>query len=175
MYCIGCGADNFEGSLRCVRCGHDLATLRTDEYTKPKIDSSSPILWNPDAAAILSILFSPIFGAIICALNWRRLGQPRRALVSWLWAVFIFLFLVIVGIGAAHSVGGAGQFDRYNIYSRFTHWGILPIWYFIAAREQGKYIMQQLHGQYFRESWFIPVVAAILLIGSIYGLMEILW
>ncbi len=169
MYCIGCGADNLECSAHCIRCGHGLATLRTDKYTRPAVSSSSAVLWNPDVAALLSIPFTPIFGAIIHALNWRRLGNSRRAVAAWLWAAFIlcaFIGVYYYGV-AAHLSESA-----INAYLRFTQMIMLPLWYFAAARAQGKFIVKQLRGEYFRESWFAPVAVAIVLIGSMYALSE---
>lgn len=168
MYCIGCGADNTEGSAHCIRCGQDLATLRTDRYTKPAINPASPILWNPDVAALLSIAFTPVFGAAIHALNWRRLGQNRRAAVSWIWATFILLAFLGIGFYAA-----AAQISEHATDGlvRLTQLFTLILWYFGAARTQGKHIAGKIHNEYFRESWFIPVSVAVILVGALYGLM----
>jgi len=171
MYCIGCGLENIEGTARCIRCGQDLFSLRTDKYTKPGIDSSRPFLWNPDIAALLSMLFSPIFGAIIHALNWRRLGQPRRAIAAWLWAGLILLVFFGVAI-----YGGIARVNERAIDASFrlTQLSTLFLWYFGTARAQGKFIVGQFRNEYHRESWFNPVLVAIVLIGSAYGLMDAL-
>ena len=171
MYCIACGADNLESSARCIRCGHGLSTLRTDKYESPAVPSSSAVLWNPDVAALLSIPFSPIFGAIIHALNWRRLGESRRAAMAWLWAVFILLAFVGVALYGEVAHLNEGAIDA---YLRFTQMIILPLWYFATARAQGKFVAKQLRGEYFRKGWFTPVAVAIVLIGSLYGLPEVL-
>lgn len=167
MYCIGCGAENIEGSARCIRCGHDLATLRTDIYTKPTVDSSSVILWNPDVAALLSIPFSPIFGSIIHALNWRRLGEHRRATVSWIWAAFILLAVLTVNVFGASARLSASTIDG---YLKLTQFVTLILWYFGTARSQGKYIVNKMRNEYRRESWLIPLCIAVILVGSLYGL-----
>ena len=166
MYCIGCGLENIEGSARCIRCGQDLATLRTDIYTKPTIDPSSVVLWNPDVAALLSLPFSPIFGSIIHALNWRRLGQPRRELVAWIWAASILLGLVGIAILGAFARLSEGAIEG---YLRVAHILIFFLWYFVTARSQGKYIVKEIRNEYRRESWFVPLCLAIILIGSLYG------
>ena len=36
-------------------------------------------LWNPDAAACWSMLFTPLFGTILVIRNWEALGEPKRA------------------------------------------------------------------------------------------------
>lgn len=61
-----------------------------------------------------------------------------------------------------------------NAYLRFTQMIMLPLWYFATARAQGKFVVKQLRGEYFRESWFAPVAVAIVLIGSLYALSEFL-
>lgn len=171
MYCIGCGADNIEGSMHCIRCGQDLSTLRADQYTKSEIAAASAILWNPDFAALLSIPFTPVFGAIIHALNWSRLGQSRRAMVAWLWVVFVLVAYSCVGIYG--SIAQLGE-NTIEAYLRVTQMVILPFWYFATARAQGKYIVHQLKGQYFRESWLIPIAVSIIIVGALYGLTEAL-
>lgn len=171
MYCIGCGLENLEGSAHCIRCGQNLITLRTDQYTKPAVDSSSPILWNPDMAALLSIPFSPIFGAAIHALNWKRLGQPHRAKTAWYWTALIVLAFLSVGI-----YGGIAQLEERNIDAcmRLTQLLTLIPWYFGAARGQGKYLMREMRGEYRKESWFVPVSLAIILTGLLWGSAELL-
>lgn len=39
-------------------------------------------LWNPNAAGLWSLLFTPIFGSIIHMKNWNALGQPEKARAS---------------------------------------------------------------------------------------------
>lgn len=167
MYCIGCGADNIEGSARCIRCGHDLVTLRTDVYTKPAASQSSVILWNPDVAALLSIPFSPIFGATIHALNWQRLGQRRSATTAWIWAGAILLSVVVVSVYGAMAQVNESALE--GIY-RFIQLGTLVLWYFGSARGQGKYVVREMRNAYRRESWFVPICVAIILIGALWGL-----
>ena len=52
-------------------------------------------LFNPAAAAALSILFTPIFGAQLQALNWTALGEPGLARSSRLW---VRMTLWLIGI-----------------------------------------------------------------------------
>jgi hypothetical protein len=167
MYCIGCGAENIEGSAHCIRCGHALITLRTDTYTKPTVDSSSVALWNPDVAALLSIPFSPILGSIIIALNWRRLGQPRRARAACIWTAFIILAVLVVLIFGANERLSESAIDG---YLRLTQFITLILWYFGSARAQGKYIVKEIRNEYRRESWFTPLCLGVILIASLYGL-----
>jgi hypothetical protein len=171
MYCIGCGAENIEGSAHCIRCGHGLATLRTDIYTKPTVDSSSVFLWNPDVAALLSIPFSPIFGSVIHALNWRRLGEPRRAMASWIWAAFLLSAVLIIPIFGANARLSASVIDG---YLKLTQFVTLILWYFGTARTQSKYVVNKIRNQYHRESWLIPICVAVILVASLYGLARLI-
>lgn len=164
MYCISCGENNHEGSARCIRCGHDLGSLREGQFKKAQLDSSSIALWNPDVAALLSLLFSPAFGAIIHALNWLRLGQRRRATNAWLWALFILVAKVVYSIYAMNANSDKLTWsDGYKL----MQFVMIILWYFCAARSQGQYIAREMRGGYRRESWFIPVCIAIIMFGSL--------
>jgi hypothetical protein len=44
-----------------------------------------PELYNPAVAAVLSLLFTPIFGAQLQALNWAELGETSQVRASRLW------------------------------------------------------------------------------------------
>ncbi len=168
MYCIGCGLENIEGTANCIRCGQNLSSLRTDQYSPPAVDASRPFLWNPDVAALLSIPFSPIFGAVIHALNWRRLGFPRRATAAWLWAGLILLAFLGVGIYGEVARIGSSSLDG---YFKLTQFSMLILWYFGTARAQGKFIVDQLHREYVRESWVNPLLAALVVLGACYGIL----
>lgn len=171
MYCIGCGVENIEGSAHCIRCGNSLVTLRTDRPAKPSVRASSAKLWNPDVAALLSIPFSAVFGAIIHALNWRRLGLRHRAVAAGIWALSILLALLGVAV-----YGFAAQLDEKSIegYFGLTQIVTLVLWYFAAARRQGKYITHQLRNEYLRESWFVPVAMVVGLTGYLHLLDRML-
>ena len=42
-------------------------------------NSVKPKLWNPNAATLWSLLFSPVFGAWIHAKNWEELGNEEES------------------------------------------------------------------------------------------------
>lgn len=44
---------------------------------------------------------------------------------------------------------------------------MIILWYFCVARSQGQYIAREMRGGYRRESWFIPVCIAIIMLGSL--------
>jgi hypothetical protein len=42
----------------------------------------SPALWNPNAAASWSLLFTPIFGSLLHMKNWQAMGNREKAASS---------------------------------------------------------------------------------------------
>ena len=69
-------------------------------------ESSAIKLWNPNAAANLAILFSPIFSAWLMAKNWHELGKPDEAKKSMMWVKIWIGFLpvyLLVAAGSRHS------------------------------------------------------------------------
>lgn len=168
MYCIGCGIENMQGSARCIRCGHDLSSLRTDLYKSAPVGSSSVVLWNPDVAALLSLPFTPLFGTVIHALNWRRLGQPHRATAAWGWVAVAFVLFIVVPFGA--SVAG---YEERSIdgFLRIANMVALVIWYFTAARGQSKYVTKELRNEYVKESWFTPIWIVLMIVATLYALI----
>ena len=69
--------------------------------SQPKT-ASRPALYNPIAACLLALLFTPIFGALLQARNWDALGEHGRARASrmWvrttLWLLFVFVIMQAV-------------------------------------------------------------------------------
>ena len=87
-------------------------------------------LWNPDASANWSLLFSIIFGAWLHAKNWEELGEAKKAKKSMLW-VYSGITILIVNMITVELI------DKSFIAIFF--W-LLLIWYFLCARKQVKYI-----------------------------------
>ena len=64
--------------------------------------ANRPALYNPTAACVLALLFTPIFGALLQARNWDALGEHGRARASrmWvrttLWLLFVFVIMQAV-------------------------------------------------------------------------------
>ena len=64
--------------------------MSIDPYAPPQTDLSAPAaelennppLWNPNAAAMWSLLFSPVFGALVHMKNWQAMGEPEKAAAS---------------------------------------------------------------------------------------------
>lgn len=56
-------------------------------------ERNPPPLWNPNAAANWSLLFSPAFGAFLHMKNWQALGQPNKATSAKVWFVLSLVVL----------------------------------------------------------------------------------
>lgn len=104
----------------------------------------SPKLWNPNAAANWSLLFTPVFGAWLHAKNWQALGQLDQASISMRWVWCGFLFLAIVPF-LPDSLGSAPGI------------GFVFAWYFTSAKAQIKYISEH-KVNYNKQSWIKPLL-----------------
>jgi len=110
-------------------------------------------LWNPDLAAALSVVFTPVFGAVIHALNWSRLRQDARARAGWTWA----FTLGAVTVAALGYTALAKRDVKAVALLQLVMAVCLVWWYFGAARAQAKFVVDELKGDYSRASWFTPV------------------
>src|SRR3990172_9439245 len=84
---------------------------------------TAPALWNPEAAGGWSLIFTPIFGAILVLKNWQALGAKEKIRGAQLWLIASIIMVVVqilVGIPLL-----------------FVY---LVIWYFASAKSQAKYV-----------------------------------
>jgi hypothetical protein len=118
---------------------------------------NSPALWNPNAAANWSLVFSPAFGAFVHMKNWQALGEPGKAATSKIWA--ILSLLVVFGLSGlftilhSKSIGG---------FMRIGALVLLLSWYFASGREQAKYVEARYGKVYPRRGWSKPLFFALL-------------
>lgn len=113
-------------------------------------------LWNPNAAASLSVPFSPIFGAWLHAKNWSALGNEGKAKQSMYW---VYGGIAVVMLSIMWPVIGIGYF---------------LCWYFISARQQAKYVEEKLNNAYMKKSWAKPIgiaVASLFVVIFIMGML----
>lgn len=111
-----------------------------------------PRLWNPNAAGLWSLLFSPAFGAFLHARNWRSLGHPERAQanMAWFWCVLVFLFLAVATV----PLGDIPALDR-----AFQIGGVvlLILWFYRQCKPQMTYVKAHFGDAYPRRGWGIPL------------------
>lgn len=158
-FCESCGASLPEEGLAkfCGACGAPLGALgaslpRTESppsaYTTSSENIGTVALWNPNAAASWSLLFTPVFGSYLNRQNWLALGRPERAKTSltWLW----------ISVAVVCVVLAAPQQAAFGI----TFWYLI-IWYFASGRKQATYVSNELGNRYVRKGWGKPVAAAV--------------
>lgn len=107
-------------------------------------------LWNPNAAANWSLIFTPMFGAWLHAKNWEALGRPKDANQSMLWVYGGVLFLL-----------GTMFAPIPDAWSRILGFVWLASWYFGFAKAQVKHVEAiQLSGAtYEKKGWLKPLAA----------------
>jgi len=106
-------------------------------------------IWNPNAAANWSIVFTPAFGSYLQMLNWKALGQPNRAAAAQKWFYASLVVLVIYPLLTAFSSdprgaesGGRGLAMLY-----------LFVWYVAAGRSQAKFVKEHVGSNYPKKPW----------------------
>lgn len=125
--------------------------------------AAAPALWNPGVAAALSLLFSPVFGALVHMKNWNTLGEPRKAARARLWAIGSLAFLLATSFLAA----AANDSRYFDLTGRLSGFALLAAWYFASAREQQAHVAARFGDAYPRRRWARPIVYA-LLCGMVY-------
>jgi hypothetical protein len=118
----------------------------------------SPPLWNPNAAASWSLLFSPVFGAIVHMKNWQAMGEPEKADASRRWAIGSFVFFVVLST-SAFAFSDSRLFD---MASRAGGLAVLLAWYYASAKHQSAYVLAKYGKSYPRKGWIKPLLFAVL-------------
>jgi hypothetical protein len=117
-----------------------------------------PLLWNPNAAASWSLLFSPVFGAWLHMRNWRALGDPVRASQQGWWIVATVVFTLALG-GVSIALPDNKGLDA---LSRVGGLGILLAWYFSSAKPQARLVKARYGETYARRGWGLPLLFGVL-------------
>jgi hypothetical protein len=123
----------------------------------PSDTHSCPPLWNPNAAASWSLIFSPAFGSIIQMKNWQALGQPDRAVSSQRWfkiSSAFLVFLLVSGLILPDSKAVDGL-------SRLAGLILLLSWYYANGKAQNAYVLARYGKKYPRKGWGKPLGLAL--------------
>lgn len=120
--------------------------------------TTAPRLWNPNAAASWSLIFSPVFGALLQRSNWLAMGHPDKAARSlqWVWAYLVFL-VVTVGVSAVLPSEKAA-----DLLTRVAGLVFLVVWYYANGKEQVGLVLARYGRTYPRKSWLKPIGLALL-------------
>ena len=136
---------------------------------------AAPAMWNPNAAANWSLLFTPAFGAWLHMKNWQALEEPAKAAASKRW-VIVNLVLIV---GSAMLTSMVPEMRALDGLSRLIGIVLLLSWYFSSGRGQAEYVKSHFGQVYERRGWgkrllfallaligFIVVVAVIRILAS---------
>jgi hypothetical protein len=123
----------------------------------PPLSGTVPHLWNPNTAACLSLLFTPVFGAWVHMRNWQTLGDEAKVAESRTWILIsVGVILALAALSAvvprsspAHRLGD------------FCSLALLLGWYFASARSQIRLVKERFGAAYPRRAWARPLLAAI--------------
>ncbi|MDD5598755.1 MAG: hypothetical protein PHV82_12480 [Victivallaceae bacterium] len=101
-------------------------------------NKTEPELWNPNAAALWCLVFSPLFSTWLIQRNWQTLGNKQEAKKGWYWlAGLLICYWVISFTGYAEKLGLP----------------IIVIWYLGYGRKQYRYVKDTLQDKYQRKPW----------------------
>jgi hypothetical protein len=133
--------------------------------TTPPPSDSAPRLWNPNAAACWSLLFSPAFGAFLHARNAESLGRTDEAKTNkvWFYASLAYLGAVLVSMFVPAIPDGV---------FRGAAIGILLGWYFSLGKKQIQYVKDTFQDGYQRKPWTKPLLVAV---GCLVGFFVVLF
>tara|TARA_B100000609_G_C17207933_1_gene432081 strand:- start:1370 stop:2137 length:768 start_codon:yes stop_codon:yes gene_type:complete len=105
-------------------------------------------LWNPNAAANWSFLFTMVFGTFLHAKNWKALNKEEEAKISMYWFYGGIVVVILL------NVLPESNFDYIVALAP------LLAWYFMQAKKQVKYIKDN-NIDYKRKGWGKPILVGI--------------
>lgn len=149
MFCSQCGTENQPEARFCQKCGNSLSGMTAQP--KPSVDSqdTGSAIWNPNATANWSLIFSPAFGSYLQMLNWRALGEPEKAASAQSWFyISLAMLAVYVLMGVFMDDSKASDGAAGGLGSLF-----LIAWYFSVGRAQSKYVREKFGSSYARKPW----------------------
>ena len=124
----------------------------------------APALWNPNAAACWSLLFSPVFGAALHMFNARAMGDAELEKLNkgFMWGT---LAVLVIAILLAIFAG---------INTNFVGIAALGAWYGAVGRKQVALVKERYGSNYPRRSWSKPILFGVLGIVALYVCIFIL-
>ncbi len=138
--------------------------METTAETADIGNTEAIVLWNPTAAALWSLLFTPAFGAWLHMRNWERLGQPAKARQSRYWFAGVLLMTL-----ASSAAGAAGALlGREDLVAPW--WASLALfgaWAAVSAYPQIQHVDDHHGESYARRSWAAPILIGLVAIAAI--------
>jgi len=137
--------------------------LSSNPYAPPKAfvadipaQEASPPLWNPNAAANWSLLFSPAFGAFLHMKNWEALGEPEKAAAAKVWVIVALVLVFGLPLLSLLVPGMAGFQSIFRVLGLV----LLISWYSSSGRPQARYVKDRFGKNYPRRGWGKPLLIA---------------
>ncbi|MEK0233029.1 lysozyme inhibitor LprI family protein [Ralstonia pseudosolanacearum] len=118
-------------------------------------------IWNPSTVAGLSFVFTPAFGSILQASNWRSLGQPERAATSKAWFYVSLLVLAAMAAAVCFAAKAGGDSDAVGGFLNIGGLVYFFIWYVASGRKQVSFVKDGFGKTYAKKSLVKPVLAAL--------------
>ena len=148
--------------------------MTANRYAPPAADVAdivegqiAPRLWNPNAAASWSLLFSPAFGAFVHMKNWQALGEPAKAATAKVWGIATLIALAVVSL-ASLLLPDSKALDG---GSRAVMFALLLSWYYSSGRPQVALIKSRFGTQYPRRGWAKPLLLAVVALVCFFAAM----
>ena len=110
-----------------------------------------PSLWNPNAAANWSLLFSPAFGAFIHARNAKALGRLEEAAANRMWFYGIITYLALSLFTILFPSIPDAPFRLISLI-------LLLTWYFSLGKKQARFVKATYGAGYTRKCWSRPLI-----------------
>ena len=149
--------------------------MESNRYAAPKANLESPLsfqesppLWNPEAAACWSLVFTPILGSALVMMNWTSMGETARAATAKIW-----LFVLIVAIVGVSASGPLLRSVPLIALSKVVSFVLLMIWYFAEARPQARLVKSRYGRDYQRRGWTQPLLMSLVAFIVYSGLMGV--
>jgi len=196
--CPVCNAAWPEGGSRCGQCNWDMMTgkhvaadaVRQQKAAAPArelvpvadhAEGGTPQLWNPNVAANWSLVFSPVFGAVLHAANWRALGKPEKASVNMVWAwvtagfaLVNLLRLFLPENGTVLAASGRSAAIQVNGIMSLIGLGLLLGWCFTQDNPQIKYVKETLPAGYAKRSWGTALGIGVVWVTAVFATVNLL-
>ncbi len=118
---------------------------------------NAPALWNPNAAANWSVLFTPMFGAWLHMKNWQALGQPAKAAEARHWVIGSALLIFCLSLLSVLAPG-----NLLADFPRLIGLALLFGWYFASGRPHARFVAKRFGRDYPRKGWGRPLAAVVL-------------
>ncbi len=138
---------------------------------------SKPLkLWEPEASSYLSLLFTPVFGALLHASNWNRLKNNELVILNFASIVGYFILMSAVNSFATYLLYYYALEIYFNFKQSlfiFSHLALWFAWHYFLASQQIKLVKEQKIVYKKRNLW-IPILI-IVGIPMLFAIAFVIW